>query len=231
MADVRMRASLARIHFRNAELFRDNANEIESVFGDNTSSNIPQRKREDHTAYCFNAILSAISFVDATANEFVDDLVEDSIRVDQGNQPHFYPDIDQQFRADIVAAPNRDNRLRNASPPIKFNVLLDMMGLNEFDRDSSPLEPVRVLNRLRSELAHYSPEWVEGGPKHYTANEFGFEEDLQGRFDQNPLTASGNAFFPDQCMSYGCTAWAVRQSQALVSHFGRKVGVDMRPLQ
>lgn len=91
-----------------------------------------------------------------------------------------------------------------ASPPIKFNVILDVMGLEEFDRSAEPLEPVCTLNRLRNELTHYSPKWIEGGPKDYTENEHGFEEDLKGRFDLNPLTAEGDPFFPDQCMSYGC---------------------------
>lgn len=105
------------------------------------------------------------------------------------------------------------------------------MGLDEFDRDSDPMEPVLVLNRLRNELTHHHSEWIKGGPKDYTENEYGFEEDLQGRFDLNPLMADGNAFFPSQCMSYGCSRWAIRYSRALVYHFGRKVGVDMRPLQ
>ena len=40
------------------------------MFGD--AERIPQRKREDHTAYCFNCVLSTISFVDAVASEFVE---------------------------------------------------------------------------------------------------------------------------------------------------------------
>lgn len=219
------------MHFQNAELFRDKANTIEAIFGDRDSSTIPKRKRADHGAYCFNAVFSTIRFIDATTNESRDDLEEDSTRIDQDDEPIFYLDINQQFRDNLVSASNLDNRFRNASPPIKFNVLLDVMGLDEFDEDSSPLEPVWVLNRLWRELTHFSPKWAKGGPKDYTENEYGFEEDLKGRFDLNPLIASGNPFFPDQCMSYGCAEWALRKVRVVVNRFGRKVGVEMRQLQ
>lgn len=230
MVSIKTRANLSQTHLQNAELFRDKASTIEAVFGDDDAPPAPKRKRADHKAYCFNAIISTISFLDATANQFVDDLEEDSTKIEQGNDPLFYPDINQQFRDDIVTAPNRENRFRKASPPIKFNVLLDIIGKDEFDRDSSPMEPVLALNRLRQELTHYSPEWVKGGPKDHTENEYGFEKDLQDRFDLNPLMAPGNAFFPDQCMSYGCTRWAVRHARALVTHFGRRIDVDIRSL-
>lgn len=198
------------------------------MFGD--AERIPQRKREDHTAYCFNCVLSTISFVDAVASEFVEDIYQDAERVDQGSQSLFYPDINRTFRDNIVTASSLDSRLSRASPPIKFNVLLDVMRLDEFDRTEDPLEPVVLLNRIRNELTHYSPKWVEGGPKNHTENEYGFEESLQDRFDLNPLSAPGNAFFPDQCMSFGCAEWATRNSRALVRHFGRRLNIDMRPL-
>lgn len=227
---IRTRSTLATIHLKNAKLFRDRAKEIESIFRDDTPSNIPQRKQSDHRAFCFNTILSAVSFVEATANEFVDDIREDKQRVIDDREPHFYPEIDKEYRDSIVSESNLDTRLRNASPPIKFNVLLDVMALEEYDREQNPLEPVLVLNRLRNELTHHSPEWVEGGPKEYTEDEYGFEEDIQGRFDLNPITAEGNAFFPTQCMSYGCADWAIQISKTLIRDFGRKTGVDIRPL-
>lgn len=229
-ASVSMKSSLARTHFQNAKLFRDKAKELEAIFGDEDSSDIPLRNSEDHKAYCFSSVMSAVSFVEAQANEFVENLQEDKKRIDQGKDPHHYPDIQKAYRDSIVSTSNLDNRLGNASPPVKYNALLNIMGLQEFDREDSPLEQVLVLNRLRNELTHFSPEWVEGGPKKYTENEYGFEEDLKGRFELNPMTADGNAFFPTQCMSYGCAEWATRYSRALVQHFGHKIDVDMRAI-
>ena len=55
-------------------------------------------------------------FIDAAANEFVDDLEDDANRVDQDWPPFFYPDINPQYRIDIVSASNLDNRFSEASP-------------------------------------------------------------------------------------------------------------------
>lgn len=74
---VRTRTSLARIHFQNANLFKDNVKEIESIFHQDDSSDIPQRKMEDHRANTFGCIISVVSFVEATANEFVEDMEGD----------------------------------------------------------------------------------------------------------------------------------------------------------
>lgn len=227
---IRTRSSLATSHYQNANLFKDKAKRVEAIYGDEDSSDIPQREKDDHTAYCFNSILSTVSFLEAQANEFVENLREDTQRIDDGRDPQYYPSIQSQHRDAITSASNIEDRLGGASPPVKFNVLLDIMGLDQFDRGSDPLEPALLLNRLRNELTHFSPEWVQGGPKAYTENEYGFEEDLKGRFELNPLYPEGNAFFPSQCMSYGCTEWATRYSRSLVYHFGLKVDVEMRAI-
>lgn len=229
MVTVRHKASLGSTHYQNAQLFRDKAQEIESIFENQDS--IPGRRREEHRAYCFNTIFSTVGFLEATANEFVENVREDQNRIDNGKDPHHYPNLNKNHRNKIYSEGNLDNRVSGASPPIKYNVILDIVDINGFDDTQDPLEPTLVLNRLRNELTHFSPEWVEGGPKKYTQNEYGFEQDLKGRFDLNPLTGDGNAFFPSQCMSYGCAEWAVRYSRALVHHFSNKLGIDMNQIQ
>lgn len=230
MASTRSKTSLGRLHFQNANILKDNAKEIEATFKAEDTRDVPLRKTRDHRAYCYNSILSIMSFVEAQANEFVDDLQEDKEQYENGQEPQFYPDISAKHRNKITSSSNLDNRMGGASPPIKYNVLLDVLGLDEFERDEEPIEPVLLLNKLRNELTHFSPEWVEGGPKTYTENEYGFEEDLKGRFDLNPIAAEGNGFFPDQCMSYGCVEWAIRNSRSLIYHFGVRVDVDMRAI-
>ena len=227
---VSVRAHLSVTHFKNARIFRDKAKRIEAIYNNEPSSEVPQIDKEEHKAYCMNSIIGSVTFLESFAKEFAADLEDDQNRVDNGKDPQHVPEIDASHRQAIVNEPNLSNRLDNASPPIKYNVYLDIIGENEFDRSSDPLEPALVLTQLRNELVHYTPQWLEGGaPKDYTEDEYGFEEDLRGRFDLNPLMPSGNPFFPDQCLSYGCAEWALRYARALVYHFSNRVDFELHP--
>lgn len=224
---VRQKSSFAVLHRQNAVFFQDKAKRIEALYSDENSSDIPTRDTKEHRAYVINSLFCSIGFLEALANEIIFNLAEDEERTKNGHDPRHYPDIDPSHRGQVMHESNLRNRIGEASLPIKYNVLLDVMDLNEFDRDSDPLEPVLLLNRLRNELVHFEPEWTEGGSKEYTENEYGFEEDLKDRFKLNPLTAEGNSFFPSQTMSYGCAKWATRHSRALAYHFSNRIDIEI----
>ena len=81
------------------------------------------------------------------------------------------------------------------------------------------------MNKIRNKLTHHEPKWVKGGSKTYTENEYGIEENLKGEFELNPFTSDGNAFFPTQCLSYGCAEWGLSHANSLVKKFKKKIGV------
>lgn len=209
-------------HLRGARKFRDDALEIESAYRD--AAQVPQHEKNDHRIFATNCILSTISFLEAYAKEFVYKCEQD---VENWGKPVVLPELAQKPKEMVVDEDNLANRLNRASPPVNFNVLLDVMGLEEFEREEKPLEALLLLNRVRNKLIHYEPERVQSGPKQYTENEFGFEEELRNRFELNPLAAEGDSFFPDQCLSASCLQWATRNARSLVYLFSEKVGFEL----
>jgi len=202
--DIEFRTSFSTRHITNAVLLRDEARKIEATFESEDTSDVPAHESRKHKAYVTNSILSSVAFLETRAKEFVADVIED---YEDDRVRQHYPDLDSTYRNSIANASNIENRSDGASPPIKYNVILDIIGEAQFDRGNDPLEPpALLLNKLRNEMMHYEPEWVEHGEKTYTDNEFGFEKDLRERFELNPIMAPGNPFFPDQCLSASCVA-------------------------
>ena len=227
---VKSKAHLSVIHFQNARMFRDKAKRIEAIYHAEDPSEVPRDDKEEHRAYCMNSIIGSVTYLEAFAKEFAANLEDDQSRVDDGTGPRYFPEIDVSHRQAIINESDLAKRLSCASPPVKYNVFLDIMGKDEFDEDSDPLEPTLLLTTLRNELIHYTPQWVEGElPKDYTEDEYGFEEDLRGRFDLNPLTPDSSSVFPTQCLSYGCAKWALRYVRSLAYEFSNRVGFDLHP--
>ena len=44
-------------------------------------------------------------------------------------------------------------------------------------------------------------------------------------FPENPLAGSGNAFFPDKVLGYGCAAWAVMSALEFADNFWSSISV------
>jgi hypothetical protein len=226
MVQIRSWAHLSIQHIKSARRFRDQANKIESIYTDR--DDIPQDEAEKYRIYSMNSILATSNFINTYIEEFVSDICDDKSKIDNGESATHHPNIKPEYRNKIANASNIDNRLRCSPAPGKYNVVLDIADINKFDE--APMEQMHLLNRLRNEIIHFNPQWTEGGQsKTYTNDEYGFEEDLKGRFDLNPLMADGNAFFPSQCISYGCAKWSLRYGRSLVYHFSNKIGVELHP--
>lgn len=240
MASVRATTTLKGHHAVHAELFRDEARRIEALYDsvdpDTGSSSIPDDDKTKHRAFCMNSIISTACFLEATINSLYWEVWDDIRRINDGEDPIHYPDA-TGFRQNIEEAEHNpeqgqkklSNRLDHAGIIGKYNIFLDINDFDEFEKESSPAEPVTRVLDIRNELVHFEPRWIQGGDKHYTENEYEIEEQLDGRFDLNPLMPSGNAFFPSQCMSYGCAEWALRVSKGFVRQFSIKIDLQIHP--
>jgi hypothetical protein len=237
MVSIRATTRLKSDHIENAERFRDEARRIEELYSasDPDDGPIPDEDTDRHRAFCMNSIISTACFLEATINSFYWDLQDDCKRILEGNDPIHYPDS-VDYRTAVCKAEHEksgDERLskrrENAGIIGQYNIFLDITGNEEFEKNEVPLEPVvRVLD-IRNELVHFEPRWIQGGGKEYTESEYGFEETLKGRFELNPLMPSGNAFFPGQCLSHGCAAWAARVSRGFVHHFSKRIDLQIHP--
>ncbi|MFF9870133.1 hypothetical protein ACF1G0_32930 [Streptomyces sp. NPDC013953] len=78
---------------------------------------------------------------------------------------------------------------------------------------------------LRNALVHYSPEWQIGVGASEEDAVKGIAKQLEGKFSENPVVPKGNSFFPDRCLSHGCTVWTWNIVFPLMEEFFKRVGV------
>lgn len=239
MASIRASRTLKSDHLDNAKRFRDEAKRIEELYSSvdpDDSSSVPNEDKKKHRAYCINSIISTACFLEATINHLYWEMWDGLDRINNDNDAIHYPDA-QEYRQNVIrserAPPQGQKKLSNRRKQAgiigNYNIFLDLNDFAEFDKDTAPAEPVERVLDIRNELVHFSPRWVQGGGKDYTENEYGFENSLKGRFKLNPLMPTGNAFFPDQSLGYGCAEWSARVSEGFVSHFSQRINLEIHP--
>ena len=54
---------------------------------------------------------------------------------------------------------------------------------------------------------------------------------LRGKFEVNPFVGETAVFFPQQCMSHGCTVWVVLTVQRFVEAFSARAQLENKYLQ
>lgn len=235
MANVRATTTLVTDHFDNAKLYRDQAQRIEAIYSPDHPNKIPHEDKRKHRAASMNSVISTACFLESTINALFWKFQDDHHRLEQDEDAIHFPERPEYRQAVIEAQESDSNgtslseRRKRAGIIGQYNIFLDVIGENQFSKDETPLEPVDRVLDIRNELVHFESRWIEGGEKDHTGNEYGFEESLQGRFDLNPLMASGNAFFPDQCLGYGCAEWSFRVSRGFVHHFSQRIDLQIHP--
>jgi hypothetical protein len=105
----------------------------------------------------------------------------------------------------------------------KYQAVLSFRGVAEYPAGEPPYQDVDALIKLRNALVHFKPEWHDEQELHRK-----IEGRLKGRFEINPAIGENGVFFPQQCMSYGCTRWAVNTSLAFMKNFSERSGLPYR---
>jgi len=213
---VRSRAHFSIQHVLSAAYFARQALEVErNYFGVYDAAMI-----NAHRASVTGAILMSVSFLEAAINEFFADTVDNPY----GTVKDLDPDL-RSLLAEMWAM--KVPRTSKYSILEKYDIALTLMRRAPFDKGTSPYQEVSILVQLRNVMVHYEPEWITG----YSTNpgakvtEHKFQKSLQGRFPLNPLTSANNPFFPDQCFSHGCAAWAVESTVSFADAFFARMGL------
>ena len=164
-----------------------------------------------HTTLASAAVISAVCALEATVNEFHLDAI----------------DRHEIFLGKAVGAASRIARLWDTveRAPIlrKYEWLLDLAGAEPFAAGRAPYQPAADLIELRDVLVHYKPEWSDA--RNLSKR---LEARLRSKFALNPLAAPDQFFIPYRCLGFGCAAWAVASSRALILSFFERLGVTPR---
>jgi hypothetical protein len=109
----------------------------------------------------------------------------------------------------------------------KFKTALELSKLEPFDTNTFPYQDITLVMKLRNALVHYKPESSKAPMSDdFTSKDIHiFEKRLKNKFPLNPLTSLGNPFFPDKCLSHGCSQWTVQSCIKFADLFYSKMGM------
>jgi len=205
---VMMRGYFSSYHLWAARHFSALAGSAESEEG--------RRPRFDikHRAYVMNAIFSAVGFLEAAINELFQDIA----------------DGHESYVASIDAESKRlmsdfwqftEQRNRSAFNLLdKYQIALTFLRKQQFGSGHQPYQDAALVVKLRNELVHYKPRSLGGDVEHTLVKQ------LARKFQDNALmTGSGNPWFPNKCLGYGCTEWSIRSTTGYADEFFGRIGV------
>lgn len=151
------------------------------------------------------AVMLATASLESNINEYFSE-VESS-----------FPDLSESMRENIFELIEKKSILE------KYQYALTFKGKTKFPIDKQPYQDTNTLIRLRNALVHFKPEWHDEQEEHKK-----LEKQLVGKFPINPFIGENGVFFPQQCISYGCTQWAVTTALRFMEKFSELSGLPFR---
>ena len=182
-----------------------------------------------HRTYVMASILSSVAFLEATINEL------------------FYVASDK-----LLGSGRLSKEYRNLLSPIwtvekfrkgarileKYQTALLLLNKEPFEEGKEPYHSTKLSIDIRNALVHYVPETNEITLDQCDEDFGRLEKKLKGKFKTNPFSkdfpviASSHPdkrakypFFPERCLSYGCSEWAARSSLSFVDSFFDRINV------
>jgi len=104
----------------------------------------------------------------------------------------------------------------------RYNLVLHLLGKDRLDRGAQPWQHAALLVKLRNALVHYKSKWGTQLEDSKT-----FAAIIRLNHARPPfIPANGVNFFPHQCLSAGCAAWAVDTAVAFLDAFYVHLGIS-----
>lgn len=105
----------------------------------------------------------------------------------------------------------------------RFQLILYLLQKPPFDKGAEPYQSTALVIRLRNEITHYKSKW---GKDMQPTKLFASLKDLKHK--PPPFMSRHTNFFPHQCLSADCAAWAVRSTVVFLDAMYDKLGVPSR---
>ncbi len=205
---IKSRVYYSSYHLWAAKHLCELAKAAEEAVGDRPRFDI------EHRAYVTNSIFSAVAFLEAAINELYQDAADD-------HESYIYaldPDS-KRLMSDFWQFTEGQNRTFLGMIQ-KYQLALTFLRKPLFEKGQSPYQDASLVVKVRNELVHYRPELLGGEAEHKLARQ------LRDKFRINKLMAeSGNPWFPDKCLGYGCAQWAVESITTFADEFFARISV------
>jgi hypothetical protein len=202
----RVISNFAVTHFSATKHFSDKTRQIEIANAGQPFGNF----WEEISIYCASSLMTAAASLEALINE---------IFITPGALQEHIKDFDTFFWGDKH---NRGLQMKSALEKYREAVkCLDRQPLSNLDAQYKAAES---LIAFRNHLIHFKPLWDEDH-----RNEE-LEKRLSGLFALSPFIDKGASFLEMQCMSAGCSAWAVQTVVDFVGYFRNRSGINSKKL-
>ncbi len=168
-----------------------------------------------HRAFIINSIFSSVAFSEAVINEIFQDALD-----------NHYSYIEPLGRDKIELLANywRMTEIKNKSHISildKYRLVLLFCSRKLFKEDEKPYQNANLTIKLRNTLIHYKPESFSPDKRYKLGDQ------LKGKFPQNKLMIeSGNPYFPDKCLGYGCANWSYNSMEEFTNLFFQELGIE-----
>jgi hypothetical protein len=208
---VRARPSMALFFIKAAHCFYLRTKQFEE------QNTVPT---EDFNAQIIGGIISAVSFLECYINEVYADAAEEDVRCSK---------IPSEKLKLISKMWNRGiPRTARYSILEKYNIFLDLVDAEPFDKGRFPYQDASILIDIRNEMVHFEPYWttIENSEAVMPSKPNKFESKLKGRFASSKLHKMDYFFFPHYCFSSDCVRWAFDSAKELSFDFSRRANVE-----
>lgn len=153
-------------------------------------------------SHAMTAVLSAVSFLEAVANE----AWQDAADVEPGKQTPYTDGMSDTAVATMRELWNgKENAERMLSLLSKFQVALVCGGHEPMDKGSEPYQSAAVLIGLRNALVHFRPRWWHDDGRDEAAFVSKLRDKLAGRENRQPIA---EPWYPNKVLAAGCADWA-----------------------
>lgn len=221
MYNIAFRTYYSIQHLKSCYLLIEESQKIEKSSLTVIDGNERAELCSKNVAFVTGAIFSIIAFLEASINELLSDISNNDDRVKvipTDNKKAIKTLWDKEGKHD----------LEKWSVLKKYQKTLELLGKEKFDEASMEFDNLSILVELRNTLMHFKPEWNSIHSPYLSENEnqHKLTSKLEGKFELSIFFRStGNPFFPDKCMGYGCAEWALRNTVLFVDEFYRRIGI------
>lgn len=173
------------------------------------------RVQREHRSHITGAVLSAAAFLEAAINE---------LWADAANTTRPPCNTWPEGTREPIALVWSTFGARLATLD-KYQLLLSLLGQSVFDKGAQPYQDASLLLTLRNALVHFTPEWIVTGDPTSPDSMHRLERSLRSKFPPNALYKdTGNPFWPDKCLGYGCAKWSVQSAAQLQGELFERIG-------
>lgn len=176
---------------------------------------------EDFNADAIGGIISACSFLECYINEIYV-AVQDEDFYSLGTIPKEKIELIQKLWDRKIPRTARFGILE------KYEIFLDLVGAEQFDKGRFPYQDASILVDIRNELVHYEPRWTyykEEQDSNENSGHAKLEVKLRSKFEPSKMHHTEYFAFPHYCLSSTCLNWAFNASKEFALEFSNKVGI------